>query len=62
MFEAYRVVGIKDPPVPKNKHTRDRENLDEAISIDLKGCKHVFTPAERTREHKMVDSDSSSYP
>jgi hypothetical protein len=35
---SLQIVGIKDPLVPKNRHTRERENLDKAISFDQKGA------------------------
>jgi hypothetical protein len=49
------------PSGAENRHMRDRENLDKSMSFDEKGAS-TYSPAEKTQENKMADSDFSLYP
>jgi hypothetical protein len=53
-------VGIKDTPVPK-PDSQETEKILVSQFLLFKRVQ-VFTPAEQTCEHKMVDSGFSLYP
>jgi hypothetical protein len=55
-----KLLELKTLQCRKQTHERQTKSW-QANFFWSKGCKHMFTPAEWTWKHKMVDSDFSSY-
>jgi hypothetical protein len=55
------LLELKTLQCQKQTHKRQRKSWQSNFFWS-KGCKHIFTAAEQTSEHKMADSGSSLYP